>query len=639
MADAPRDPLDTAMQSARRQGIDTNPPVGTTIGPRIVLDDATRPFRLGEPPLPRVGVHEGDGPAPTGTSFVIKHLIGRGGVANVYSADHVAMQRTVAVKQLQPSMSKPETTAGLVGEARLAGRLEHPNILPIHAVLSRDDGNPIIVMKRVEGVDWHTLLAQPEHPEWSHRPGDRLEENLAIFVQVCRALEYAHSRGILHLDIKPGNVMVGGFGEVYLMDWGLAIDLDRRDELPSEELVGTPSYLAPELLMGRRDAVPATDIYLLGATLHSALTGEGRHNARDLRSRLHQAMVSEPHDYDASVPAELGALCNRACAARIGDRFASVRHVREAVEEFLRHRTSNRLAAAAQAQLDELRDLSERTYRNRWDGVGRRERRQALATSSRFGFEQALADWPRNERARAGRERALEELIELELEREHPEGAAALMEQLASPRPDLERRHEQLLDRLDSAGDAARRLRALERDISFAGDDARHSLTIAFNGTVWSIVALLWGEATRRGITDNSPSELLTLAIGGTAVLALFLAVIWKHVVDNQIRRRFVIAFIVYIATFDVTKLAALLADLPLETVILTDHAVLISFTGFAAALISPVCFVAVGVAVAACLATAVRPDLLFEIAAVDLFVINAIFAWAVRPRTQSSSS
>ena len=639
MAPASDDWLSTALGNARAQGVASDLPAGTTIAPAPFHPDATLDPEAGiDQPLPVVRLHSGLSEAPGGADLHLRHLIGKGGIAEVWSARQIAMQRDVAVKQLQAATAKPETVAGLIREARLAGRLEHPNILPIHALAVREDGDPLIVMKRVDGVDWFTLIAQTEHPEWAARPGDRLLRHLEIFVAVCRAVELAHSRGILHLDIKPGNVMVGAYGETYLMDWGLAVDLEKRDELPDSELVGTPAYLPPEMLLGRRHALGASDVYLLGATLHHALVGRGRHDAPDLKRRLHQAMLSEPATYDERVPDELAAICNRACAGAVDDRFDSVRQLREAVERFVRHRGSSRLSDAASAQLDELRQLSERTYRNRWDGADRRTRRQQLATSARFGFEAALEDWPDNPAARTGRERALEELIELELEREHPEGAAALMEQLEAPRPDLERRHDALLARLDQAGDAARRLRALERDISFAGTDARHSLTIAFNGTAWSIVALIWGEATRRGWMTNTPEQLLTVAAAGTAVLALWLAAIWKHVVDNAVRRRFVVAFMVFIAAFDMNKVVALLADLPLETIILADHAALRCFVGFGAAVISPICFTAVVVAAGGFVATVLFPQHLCEIAAADLFLINGIFAWAVRPQASGNS-
>src|SRR6185503_17346084 len=138
--------------------------------------------------------------------------------------------------------------------------------------------------------------------------------NVGILLQVLNAVRFAHSRGIIHRDVKPDNVMIGAFGEVYLLDWGIAV---RPAETPGVvgPMVGTPRYLAPEMLDGALDDVgPHTDVYLLGATLHHILTGQPRHAGETLETVLAAAKESRPVHYAATVPAELAALCNAATA-------------------------------------------------------------------------------------------------------------------------------------------------------------------------------------------------------------------------------------------------------------------------------------------------------------------------------------
>src|SRR5262249_35011988 len=146
-------------------------------------------------------------------------------------------------------------------------------------------------MKHVEGVSWRDLLRDGAHPAWAKvgAPGeDRLVSHLQILMQVCNAVEFAHRRGLIHRDIKPANVMVGEFGEVYLLDWGIAArtgilaeassHLGESGAEPTPRMLGTPAYMAPEMLSRKVGPIDErTDVYLLGATLHEVLTGRPRH--------------------------------------------------------------------------------------------------------------------------------------------------------------------------------------------------------------------------------------------------------------------------------------------------------------------------------------------------------------------------
>src|SRR5690606_12035425 len=124
----------------------------------------------------------------------------------------------------------------------------HPHIVPVHAVGWTEAEGPLIVMKRIEGASWHALLRDPLHPLLEAAGQDMLERHLAIFLDVCQAVRFAHSRGVLHRDIKPANVMVGAFGEVYLLDWGVALTREQRAAGVAPRVAGTPAYMAPEMV-------------------------------------------------------------------------------------------------------------------------------------------------------------------------------------------------------------------------------------------------------------------------------------------------------------------------------------------------------------------------------------------------------
>jgi len=172
---------------------------------------------LGAQHLPPLAVSEEEGVA---CDFRVLERLGRGGMGTVHLARQESLRREVAVKRLRPDTSNESTRQALIHEALVTGSLEHPNIVPIHALGRVDEAEPMLVMKRVEGVSWQTLIQQPEREAYrGHRP-DRLRRHLDILKQVAQAVHFAHSRGVIHRDLKPENVMLGEYGEVYVVDWG-----------------------------------------------------------------------------------------------------------------------------------------------------------------------------------------------------------------------------------------------------------------------------------------------------------------------------------------------------------------------------------------------------------------------------------
>jgi eukaryotic-like serine/threonine-protein kinase len=181
-------------------------------------------------------------PRVLGGRYQILRALGRGGMGVVYLAEDSRLQRKVAVKVIDPGVASAELEARLEREARLLGRLAHPGIVPIYDLGRQDDLTLFYVMKYVDGETLERWL--PAHPSRAER--------LRLFQKLCDPVSFAHAQGVVHRDLKPANVMIGAFGEVLIMDWGLARPIDEPHDADD---VGTPGYRAPVIIQ----AVPAQD--------------------------------------------------------------------------------------------------------------------------------------------------------------------------------------------------------------------------------------------------------------------------------------------------------------------------------------------------------------------------------------------
>lgn len=413
----------TAAVYARTVAAPSPSPVSPTISlPELpVLTVDRRALKGAEPPAD--GPKE-DVPPPEGrldVDFEVSGVLGEGGMGRVLLARQRSLRRDVAIKVVKGGQADVETVDTLLAEALITGAVEHPGVVPVH-VLGRDaEGRPVLVMKRVEGVSWRELENDPDHPLWSAiapDAGDRLDAHLEILLAVCSAAHCAHARGIVHRDIKLENVMVGPYGEVYLVDWGIAMRRVTPGEVDSGSrgLVGTPSYMAPEMVRADPAGIDGrTDVYLLGATLHAVLTGAPRHSGEELFEVLSSASASDPFTYGPEIPAELASICNRAMSASPEDRFPTALDFRMALASFRRHRGSIALGDQAAARLAEI------------PAEGDPRRLHGMLTECRFGFMAALRAWPENAAARAGFERCLVRMIEHEIRQRDVAGARALL--------------------------------------------------------------------------------------------------------------------------------------------------------------------------------------------------------------------
>jgi eukaryotic-like serine/threonine-protein kinase len=373
----------------------------------------------------------------------LTETIGEGGMGIVWAARQVPLRREVAVKSVHPQAPLEETTRALLREARVTGALEHPNVVPIHALGRDEKGRPLIVMKRIEGTSWAELLEEQRR----QGPGavmTALEHHLKILIDVAKAVHFAHCRGIVHRDVKPDNVMIGSFGEVYVVDWGIAVSLRENQDLDVplardvDEITGSPAYMAPEMAVGDGPRIDGrTDVYLLGATLHEILTGDPPHCATSTVAMLSNAFASPPHAYGPEIPADLASICHCAMARMPADRFQTAAAFAAALQRFLAHRDSTMLAEEASKKLEELRELI--TIKS---DPEQGQRIYAAFNQCRFGFEHALKIWKDNPGARDELQAALEAMIEYELERGSPGAAEALFAELPIAMPRLARRIE-----------------------------------------------------------------------------------------------------------------------------------------------------------------------------------------------------
>lgn len=307
------------------------------------------------------------GRAKKGERYVVEGEIARGGMGAVLRAVDCDIRREVAVKYLL-DQADTRKKARFVEEAQITGQLEHPNIVPIHELGIDAQKRLFFAMKMVRGRSLADVLdALRKDPRGAEKeyPLNRL---LNLFINVCHALAYAHSRKVIHRDLKPANIMLGDFGEVYVMDWGLAkvlghepvhaapaaslagskVSTSREQEADLTQdgaILGTPMYMPPEQAAGRIEAIePRSDVYSLGAILYEMLAlqppVERSGGAMAVLMRVVQGEVMPPEQRDPAraragkVPRELSAIAMKALAKEPKDRYPSAEALRQDIERY-----------------------------------------------------------------------------------------------------------------------------------------------------------------------------------------------------------------------------------------------------------------------------------------------------------------
>lgn len=452
--------------------------------------------------------------APDEREIVLAAELGRGGMGVVHAATQRSLRREVAVKR---ALHPEEGSADLVEEAWALAHLAHPSVVPVHTIAYLD-GTPSLVMKRVSGVPWSDVLARPaEHT--TLLKDDALGFHLRTLVDVARAIEHAHDAGVLHLDLKPQNVMIGQFGEVYLLDWGLCA---RARSEPAwlapassiDSVAGTPEYMAPELAMAAGDRIDErTDVYLLGAILHEIITGQPRHAGKSPIQRLYSACLSAPPPEDARGPAELWAIVARATAREPAERHASAAELRAAIEGHLRHREADALFARAQREAEDLEAALAVTPIDS-------ARVHAHFGGARFAVREARALRSDLPGAEALEKRLFGAMAGFALDAGEVALAEAYLRELPGGDPALERRIEEA--RTSAAARAAhvRRLEGLAREEDLStGRTMRSRTTLALGAAFFCFNAGM-ALVERSGLHTFSYRDTFGFAVATTAVVA-----------------------------------------------------------------------------------------------------------------------
>ena len=286
----------------------------------------------------------------------------RGGLGQIFVAQDSQLHRRVALKEIQPEHAEdPVSRERFVVEAEITGNLEHPGIVPVYGLEWRPDGRPFYIMRFIKGENLAAAARRFHADARLDFAGLEFRWLLRRFVDVCNTIAYAHSRGVLHRDVKPGNIMLGPFGETLVLDWGVAKPLGRSDAVgPSPttltdmsalrpnsgngsvtvvgQAVGTPAYMSPEQAEGNLDAMaPTSDVYSLGATLYVLLTdrppfsGEPDEVLRDVQ----RGHFDAPRAIQSRVPRALDAICRKAMATEPSGRYASALALADDVERYL----------------------------------------------------------------------------------------------------------------------------------------------------------------------------------------------------------------------------------------------------------------------------------------------------------------
>lgn len=313
----------------------------------------------------RDGAAGGDAETPAEAlgRFRVQRELGRGGMGRVLACHDPELLRSVAVKTLlDPAEVDEHALARFVAEAQITAQLDHPNIVPVHELGVTTDGRMYFVMKSVEGGTLRDVLEGLDRGDQTTTMMWNRFRLLMAFGMVCNAVAYAHDRGVLHRDLKPENILLGPFGQMFVMDWGVARLMGAGPERVRVEdrgpvtlsrtmdgtTIGTPGYMSPEQVRGQLDRMDGrSDVWALGAILYEILAGTPAYDDRDPFARLVRTVTEPPVDPrlrapEREVPDALAAACLKAMALEPEDRFGSAMELAMAVGAYLEGQSGER---------------------------------------------------------------------------------------------------------------------------------------------------------------------------------------------------------------------------------------------------------------------------------------------------------
>lgn len=304
----------------------------------------------------------GQMPSRQGSAYQLLKQVGAGAMGSVHLAKDRLLRRTVAFKQLLEIDGKtPDSGVSLrfLGEAQITSQLDHPHVIPIYGLETREDGQVAYTMKMIQGLSLKQWIAKARAAYDLRRQDTdakisseyRLGGRLRLFLKICDAMAFAHSKGVIHRDLKPANVMLGRYGEVYVMDWGIArpfmfeaegVEIESMDLYAHEkgQIVGTPRYMSPEQAAGLNDNLDQrSDLFALGLILYEMVSFRQAIQGKDMTDTLHRVIKGqlEPlnHLYDETIPPGLAAIIHHATARNRKDRYREVGDLAADLRRFL----------------------------------------------------------------------------------------------------------------------------------------------------------------------------------------------------------------------------------------------------------------------------------------------------------------
>jgi serine/threonine protein kinase len=320
------------------------------------------------------------GRSPAPLDYALKDKIGEGGSGLVFAACQKTLDREVAIKVIRPEIAQdPAVKALFLSEAALTGDLDHPNIVPIYDLGMDQHSCFFYAMKKIKGVPWKKVISEKTEAE-----------NIEILLRVCDAIAFAHDKGVVHRDLKPQNIMLGNYGEVFVMDWGIAVSPSGSGKAeiltPESTQAGTPVYMAPEMAEAKASRVNhLSDIYLLGGLLYEIQTGLTPHAAGNLKECLKKVIdnIIQPTNKSS----ELIDIALRAMSTQPSQRYQSVTEFSRAIRDYQSHAQSIVLCkSAAETHARARKSNSYQDY-----------------LMALFSYENALLMWPGNSQASAAK--------------------------------------------------------------------------------------------------------------------------------------------------------------------------------------------------------------------------------------------
>lgn len=533
--------------------------------------------------------------------FEKKGLLGVGGEGAIHLAQQHSLQREVAIKSLHKVENMEQTQQRLLHEATIMGQLEHPNVIPVHTLGRDSEGQPFLVMKKVSGDSWRDLMRNAQHKAWSRLrfwSEDPLVRHLEILLQVCNAIEHAHQCGIIHRDIKPANVMVGEYGEVYLIDWGLALsdtfiamgstiqlkeylEHNTKSHNGKRILCGTPTYMAPEMFLCDEAILDQrTDVYLLGATLYEIIESHPPHGGKHIHEHMLSSFLGIQFSQEDEALQELLDICKHAMQIEPSERFQDVESFREAIGSFLRHRTSMQLYQQAKSSHSQLEHALVQAPLQ--PVVQDNSTIYNLFTESRFGYLQALREWTKNPLAQMGYQRCLEQMIQFHLQQRSVVNTEALLAQLPQENEELTQRLEQLRQELEEEAQQKEDLQNLRFELDNSLSHQERFTFVGWMSIPVFILSAIFIFFDLRSTPILKTSTLFWIAFYMLILYMVVLLVKYRKWTKNTFDHRFTVFFGLTIIALVLHRGCAWSFGYPPLEVLLVDMCIMIllNFTG-----------------------------------------------------------